>query len=454
MGNAEIVIVGGGISGLSTAYFLLKKNPQADIKIIEAEKKAGGKIITENISGFLCEGGVNGFLSNRPSTINLSQELGLNPVKGSENSKFRYILLNGQLKKVPDNPVKFFASSILSIKGRLRLLGEYFVAPIKEDRDESIESFVCRRVGREFYEKLIDPMSTGIYAGDPSRMSMKSCFLKVYILEKKYGGLIKGLLAMRKQKKDIKTAPETVLMSFKNGMAELIQSLESLLSSKIIKGKKALSIEKQQNSYAIYLDDGDRLIAEKVILACPAHESAEIVKSLNKELSDILKSIPYPPLSVVAFGFKEAQIGFGTKLYGFLVPYKEKRKILGCLFDSSIFPNRAPEGYVLLRTMIGGARAPELALLDDENLINLAMSELREILKIKGEPEFIKIFRWQKAIPQYEVGHEEKLFKIEQILKNYPGLYLTGNAYRGISVNDCIENSVKLAESLLPHILS
>ncbi len=449
MGTAEVVIVGGGISGLSLAYFLLKKNPQLDIKIIEAEKRAGGKIITERASGFLCEGGVNGFLSNKPSTLNLASQLGIEPLKGSEDSKIRYILINGKLTKVPTNPLKFFLSPLLSFSGKVRMLREYFTPPVKEDLDETVESFVSRRVGREFYEKLIDAMSTGIYAGDPSKMSMKSCFPKVYWLEKKYGGLIKGLIALKKEKKDAKAQPSAVLMSFRGGMSELIQSLESQLSVKILRGKKVLNVEKKGNNFTVHLNDGSNIEAEKVILACPAHESAEIFKELDREISDILKTIPYPPLSVVAFGFRKAQIGFGTSLYGFLIPHQEKRNILGTLFDSSIFPNRAPEGYVLLRSMIGGRRAPELAMLSDEKLIHTALSELRELLNIKGEPDFIKIFRWEKAIPQYELGHEEKLNRIEQALSKFPGLYLTGNAYRGVSVNDCIENSLRLAEIII-----
>ncbi|MGC8795612.1 protoporphyrinogen oxidase [Thermodesulfovibrio sp.] len=447
MGKAEVVIVGGGISGLSLAYFLLKRNPQLDIKIIEAEKRAGGKIVTENVSGFLCEGGVNGFLNNKPSTICLAKQLGIEPLKGSEDSQVRYILINGRLVKVFQNPVKFFLSPLLSFSGKLRMIGEYFIPPLKEEIDETVESFVSRRVGREFYEKLIDAMSTGIYAGDPSRMSMKSCFPKVYYLEKKYGGLIKGLLALKKEKKDVKAQPEAVLMSFKGGMSDLINALEIKLSSKIIKAKKVVNISKNNSFYTVYFNDG-QIDAEKVIFACPAYESAEILKELDREISDILKTIPYPPLSVVAFGFKKQQIGFGTSLYGFLIPYREKRKILGTLFDSSIFPNRAPDGYVLLRSMIGGRRSPELAMLNDEKLIDTALTELRDILQIKGEPYFIKIFRWQKAIPQYELGHEEKLMKIEQRLQKFPGLYLTGNAYRGVSVNDCIENSLKLSETI------
>ena len=449
MGQAEVVIVGGGISGLSLAYFLLKKKPDLDIKIIEAENKAGGKIVSENISSFLCEAGVNGFLNNKPSTIALANELGIEPLMGSEHSKVRYILIDGQLKKVPEDPLKFFASSLLSLRGKIRMIGEYFIPPLKEDIDESVQSFVSRRVGTEFYEKLIDPMSTGIYAGDPTKMSMKSCFPKVYWLEKKYGGLIKGLIALKKEKKNVETAPKSMLMSFRNGMVELIQSLENKLASKILKNKKLLDITLNNGLYNLYMAEGEYLQATKIVLACPAHESANIVKEFDKELGKLLASIPYPPLSVVAFGFKTEQIGFGTGLYGFLVPHREKRKILGCLFDSTIFPNRAPQGYVLLRTMIGGMRSPELALLPDEKLIETALSELRDILSIKGNPEFIKIFRWQRAIPQYQVGHEEKLRKIDERLKSFPGFYLTGNAYRGVSVNDCIQNSIELADKFL-----
>ncbi len=448
MGSAETVIIGGGISGLSLAYFLLRKNPKHDLKIIEAEDRVGGKIITENQGGFLCEGGVNGFLSNKPSTINLAKELSLTPLKGSESSKIRYILIDGKLTKVPENPIKFFLSPLLSFSGKIRMFREYFISPLKEDIDETVESFVSRRVGREFYEKLIDAMSTGIYAGDPSKMSMKSCFPKVYWLEKKYGGLIKGLIALKREKKDAKAQPQAVLMSFHGGMKELIESLQNQLSTKILKSKRVIALDRQQNRYTIQTKNGDIIEAERVILACPAHESSEILKPLHKNLSQTLSTIPYPPLSVVAFGFRERQIAFGTSLYGFLIPYRERRKILGTLFDSSIFPKRAPEGYVLLRCMIGGRRAPELALLPEEKLIDLALHELKELIGIKGEPEFVKIFRWERAIPQYELGHEEKLKSIEGILKDLPGLHLTGNAYRGVSVNDCIENSLKLSENI------
>lgn len=448
MGSSEVVIVGGGISGLSLAYYLKKGSPSLDIKILEAEARAGGKIVTENVSGFLCEGGVNGFLSNRPYTISLAAELNLEPLRGSEESKIRYILVDGKLTRVPDNPLKFFLSPLLSLKGKVRMLGEYFVKPVEEDFDESVESFVSRRVGREFYEKLIDAMATGIYAGDPSKMSMKSCFPKVYYLEKKYGGLIKGFLAIKREKKDVKAQPAASLLSFSEGMAQLVRTLENNLSSNIAKGKRVLGITKLNSRYVLNLSDGQTFEAERVILACPAYESAKILNDLNKNISELLLSIPYPPLSVVALAFKEEKIGFGTSLYGFLIPHRERRKILGTLFDSSIFTNRAPEGYCLLRTMIGGRRAPELAELGDSELIDLTLSELRELISVRGEPEFFKIFRWQRAIPQYEIGHEERLRKIEEILSKFPGLYLTGNAYRGVSVNDCIENSLKLAERI------
>lgn len=449
MGNSEIAIIGGGISGLSLAYFLMQKKPDLDLKIIEAEKRTGGKIITEEVSGFLCEGGVNGFLSNKTSTLSLANQLKVEPIKGSEQSKIRYILIDGRLIRVPENPLKFFLSPLLSFSGKIRMLKEYVTPPLLDDIDETVYSFVSRRVGSEFCEKLIDAIATGIYAGDPSKMSMKSCFPKVYWLEKKYGGLIRGLIAIKKEKKDAKTQPTGALISFNNGMSELIHNLESKLSNRIIKDKRVLAIEKNNNLYTLHLIDGKTIDTERVVLACPAHEAAKILKELDGELSDILRTIPYPPLSVVALGFKEKQIGFGTSLYGFLIPNREKRKVLGTLFDSSIFPNRAPEGYVLLRSMLGGRRNPELALLPDEELISAVLTELKPLLNIKGEPEFVKIFRWHQAIPQYELGHEEKLMRIEKKLQKFPRLYLTGNAYKGVSVNDCVENSLILSNKIL-----
>lgn len=448
----RIAIVGGGISGLSLAYALLEKKPELDVTVFEAEARAGGKILTEKINGYVCEGGVNGFLDNKTSTLELASKINLTPVKSNDNAKKRYIYTSGKLRLIPESPVKFLMSNFLSPHGRLRMIGEYFVPKADKD-DETMESFAVRRIGREFFEKLLDPMASGVYAGDPSKMSIRSCFSKVYELEQAYGGLLKGFMALgrhaKKSGKKVSAGPGGTLMSFRDGMYSLVESLKARLGERVKTGKGAKGIDKNGNRLKIFFNDGSTYESDCIVLASPAHNTAEIVKDMDKDIYDILKEIPYPPLSVVSFGFKREKIERDISLFGFLIPGKEKRKILGTLFDSSIFPNRAPEGHVLLRSMVGGARAADLALLNDEKLISTVRDELSDILNIKAEPDFVKIFRWEKAIPQYVLGHHNKLKLLDEAVSKHKGLYLTGNAYRGVAVNDCIANSYRLAETIM-----
>jgi len=447
----RIAIVGGGISGLSLAYVLAEKIAGADIKVFEAEGRPGGKIYTEKVDGFVCEAGVNGFLDNKPVTLDLAEKIRLAPMKSSDNARRRFIYTDGALREIPTSAVKFFMSDFLSLSGRMRMIGEYFVPKARVD-DETLESFAVRRVGREFYEKLLDPMASGVYAGDPTRMSIRSCFAKVYELEQKYGGLIKGFMSIgreaRKTGKKVEAGPGGTLTSFREGMYSFIETLRNLLGDRVLTGKPAEGIEKMPGGYRLHFQDGSTYEAECVVLACPAHNSTSIVQDFDRHISDILATIPYPPLSVVSLGFRREKINSNINLFGYLVPGKEKRRILGTLFDSSIFENRAPEGSVLLRSMVGGARAQDLALLDDERLISTVRDELAVIMGLKAEPDFIRIFRWEKAIPQYILGHYKKLEMLDQASARHENFYLTGNAYRGVSVNDCIASSNKLAEDI------
>jgi oxygen-dependent protoporphyrinogen oxidase len=420
----RIVIVGGGISGLATAYYLLQKRPDIELLVLEAEKRPGGKVWTERTEGFICEAGVNGFLDNKQGTISLARLLGLEPLRSSDSARKRAVYINGTLKWIPDTPPKIFLSSFLS-----------------------------RRVGREFFEKLLDPMVTGIYAGDPSKLSIKSCFPKVYELEKRYGGLIKGFIKLQKERKrqggKVEAGPGGVLHSFKNGMFTIIEILKDRLGERVKMDSPVTGIERIGNLYKIYCTGGATYETPYIVIATPAHNSSQILRELNPSLSALLKDIPYPPLSVVALGFRKEDIKADTDYFGFLVAGKEKGRILGCLFDSSIFPGRAPEGHILLRCMIGGARAPELAMLDDKELIKLALEELDRITGIKGSPVYKRIFRYDKAIPQYVLGHSRRLEDIEKELSRTKGLYLTGNAYYGVAMNDCIQQGALLAERIV-----
>lgn len=448
----RITIIGAGISGLSLGYALLQKRQDIDLKIFEAENRPGGKIWTERKNDYICEASVNGFLDNKPETLQLARGLSITPLRSSDNARKRYILIKDKLKLIPDNPKAFFTSDFLSLQGRIRVLAEYFISKGNSD-DESLETFALRRVGKEFYEKLLDPMASGIYAGDPSKMSIRSSFGRVFEIERKYGSLIKGFISLSKEaKKTGKKAsagPSGVLHSFNYGMYSLIDALNDYLKDKVITGKGVQSVHKKADFYELYFSDNTTYETNILIFAIPAYNAGEVLQDLDPQISNLLKDIPYPPVTVVAFGMDKKKIKENTEAFGFLIPAKENRKILGTLFDSSIFTNRAPEGKILLRTFVGGARYPQLAMLDEGKLIDMVLSELKDILKIGAEPEYIKIFRWQKAIPQYLVGHHKILEQLEIHLSNHKGLYLTGNSYRGVSVNDCIANSFELANRII-----
>lgn len=446
----RIVIVGGGISGLSLAYFLLERRPFLDIIILESEKRPGGKIWTDKVDGFLCEGGVNGFLDNRPRTLELVAKLALTPLRSNDAARKRYIFSEGKLHLLPESPVAFFSSNLLSLYGRFRILYEIFAPKGRKD-DETLAEFARRRLGKEAYEKLIDPMASGIYAGDPETMSLKSCFPRIHELEKNYGSLIRAMMKLKKEAKKtgkkVGPGPGGVLTSFYDGMEVMINSLKDRLGERLKTGSKVVSIDKKGDSYILYLSDNSILETDAVVIAAPAHAASEMLHSLNKDISLILKGIFYPAVSVACLGYKKGKIQQPDG-FGFLVPKREGKKILGTLWDSNIFPNRAPEGYVLFRSMLGGARASEIAMQEEGRLIQVVMDELKGIMDIKTQPDFVKIYKHEKGIPQYPVGHVKRLKDMDQIVNRYRWLYLTGNSYRGIGVNDCIENSYELAERI------
>lgn len=451
----KISIVGGGLSGLTLAFVLLSKNKDLDLSVIESDNRPGGKIWTDKSDGFLCEKGPNGFLDNKPKTLELCNSLGIDPVRSNENSKKRFIFLNNRLNALPESPPAFLKSDIISWTGKLRMLYELIAA--KGPDDETVSDFIIRRLGKEALETLIDPMASGIYAGDPYNMSIKSCFPRIKELEQEYGSLIRAMIKIRKQKKqerknkgnsEISVAPGGTLTSFVNGAQVLTDTLADKVRNNLKLGVSVQGITKNGNSYLLHTSDGD-IESDIVIMASPAYASSEILNDLDIGISDLLAAIPYPHVSVVCFGYKKEKITRSLDGFGFLIPHKERKTILGTLWDSSVFPNRASEGNALLRSMIGGAKHPEIADMEDDKVINMVFDELKPIMGLKTDPDMAKIYRWNRAIPQYLLGHPEKLEVIDKKLKAHPGLYLTGNAYKGIGMNDCVANSYELADEIL-----
>jgi oxygen-dependent protoporphyrinogen oxidase len=459
----RIVIVGAGLSGLCTAHYLIKKlrdaGKDAEILILEADGAPGGKMRTIRQDGFNLEWGPNGFLTNKPHGMDLVKDLGIEGrvVRSSDLARKRYILSGGTLHRLPETPVAFFRSGLLSLAGRARIMWEPFAAGAPENVDESLGDFARRRLGPEALEKLIDPMVTGIYAGDPDRMSLRSCFPLIHNLESKYGGLVRGMLALKRErskqgvKSEMSAGPGGVLVSFDDGVQALADVLASRLAGGLHMNVSVARVERRRDSYLLHLSEKgmrEEMEADVLVVATPAYDAARILGPVDEALVSALSAIPYSPITVAALGYDAGTLRNPLDGFGFLIPRGEKRSILGALWDSSVFPNRAPQGKALLRVMVGGVRAPELASLPEDELLGIARRELSDIMGIGAEPVLARSFFHDRGIPQYLVGHGMVLERIDERLAALPGLYLNSNAYRGIALNDCVLQSRLAAEKI------
>ena len=404
----KLAIVGGGISGLSLAYYL-----QNDFEITVFEKeKWGGKAYTAKVDNYLMEEGVNGFLSNSPKTLELCEEIGIKPIKANENSKIRYIY-DEKLIKIPLKPMDFLRSDILSLRGKLNVAVEIFRKPVC-DKEESVAEFATRRLGKEFTRRMMIPMLAGIYASTPEITSMNAAFPKLKRIECEYGSLFKGMIKLKRGGE-----PSGELHSFNYGMSEMIDRLKQKTKANFIK-KEIKDIDSLKEF-------------DKVVIATPAYAAADILKKYTK-LSSLLKKIKYNPVAIVGFDFDSiSPVSFGILTI--------KNKTLGILMDKYIFPNRNG-----IRVMIGGARFPEIKNLSEEEIIEIAKKDVFKIIKAKN-PKFTWIKLHKNAIPNYSLAHQELVREIMNEAENI-NIYLTGNAYNGVSFNDCIKNSFELAQKI------
>jgi oxygen-dependent protoporphyrinogen oxidase len=452
----KTIIVGGGISGLATAHALLQRQANLDLCVIESADRAGGKIWSEKTAdGYLCEWGVNAFLDSKPKTLELAHSLNLSPVTSYDASRHRFVYSDKALRELPGSPPAFIKSDLVSWPGKLRIAMETLV-PKASKNEETLKEFAIRRLGKEAFEKLIDPMASGVFAGDPEKMSVNSCFPRIKEIESEFRSLILGLIklqiAARKAgaKDKPQAGPAGKLTSFYNGMSELSDAIAEKLGDRLQLSTSVESLSRDGKHYTLHLSNGTQQEAERIILAAPAFAQANILKNLAPDIAQILADMYYPPLAVCCFGYPQNKIKHDLNGFGFLVPSRERKKILGTLWDVSIFPNRAPEGHVLLRTMVGGARTADYAVEDPDKLTDMVRAELADIMGIDATPDFIKAYRHDKSIPQYTLGHAQRLATIDQLLKQHPNLILTGNAYRGVALNDCVINAYRIAETLIP----
>jgi len=459
---ANIVVIGGGLSGLATAFELervaAERGLPLSLTLIEKSERVGGKAWTWEEGGFRCETGPNGFLDSKPDTLDLCERLSITPhlLRASAAAAKRFIFSEGRLHQLPTSPAGFFLSPLLSVRGRLRVLTEPLTGMVPEGLDETVASFGRRHLGSEAVRKLLGPMVSGIFAGDPFALSLQSCFPIMHEIERDgRGSLVIGMLRrMRKSRPQAKgkgggpAGPGGVLTSFPEGIEFLIRSLAGAVRGRVLTGAQVAAISREGSGWRVQAQVGgaeETLPADVLIVAAPAYGAAAMLDPVDDALAALLREIPYAPVSVVALGYRRAEVAHPLDGFGFLIPVEEGKTILGCLWDSSMFTGRAPEGHVLLRAMVGGARKPELAGLPEEALLRAVRGDIGDIMGIKAEPVLAKVFRHPRAIPNYNVGHARRLERIAARLAGLPRLILTGNAYHGIGINDCTRRARAVA---------
>jgi len=410
----RFAVLGAGISGLAAAWKLRRDGHEATV--FEASGRAGGNIRTERISGCLVEWGPNGFLDNEPRTLELVRALGLESrvVRARPEAAVRFVWRAGRLRALPSSPGKFLGSDCMPLAGRLRLLLEPF-ARKAPGGDESVFDFAARRIGRAAAEILVDSFVTGVYAGDPTRLSLRSAFPRLHALEAKHGSLLRGA-------KGRGFGPPGVLTSFDGGLATLVDALADGLDVR----------------YEARIDRVERGAFDGVLCALPAPRAAPL---LGGDLGEEVAAIPTAPVVVVATVFR-APLDV-PDAFGFLAPRGQGLRILGTLYDSSIFPGRAPEGFRLFRTMVGGRRDPEALSLDDGAILDLVFADLRRVWGRVPDPVEARLFRHPLGIAQYEIGHGDRLARIDALTPSW--LRLSGSSYRGVSLNSCVKEALDWA---------
>lgn len=451
-----VIVVGAGISGLATAWWLHKSG--VDVAVLENDRTIGGTMKTTYTDGWLIETGPNSALETTPLLRKLSADVGIEDqlIYANEAADNRYILRDGNLHPLPMKPGPFLKSKLWSLTGKLRLLKEPFVG--RSLKEETIAEFVQRRLGKEFLDYAINPFVAGVYAGNPEQLSVQAAFPKLYALEKNYGGLIKGqILGARERKKRAEKAKDrSRLFSYKAGMQALPDAIGKKLGSRVHVNTRVETIASisengagsKKSIHVTGRENGKHIIftADAVILAVPSHNAAAMIGDLDNPLATSLKNIYYPPVAEVYLGFANSDIRRPLDGFGFLIPEKEHRKILGTIWSSVLFPGRSPAGHSALTSFVGGSRQPELAKLNDAELIELVTQELRSIMNVTGKPVFSRITRWEKAIPQYRIGHLSVIDQIRQFELHNAGIFLSGNYRGGIAVGDCVINSEYTAE--------
>jgi oxygen-dependent protoporphyrinogen oxidase len=471
-----VVIVGGGISGLATALSLHEKATKANLPIhcaiLESDTSWGGKIVTHRVGEIVTEAGPDSFLSQKQAGLDLCMKLGLADqlINTNEMGKKASVLYGGRLHDLPEGLLSFvpkqlgtfFRSGLLTWTGLARMGLEIAVPSGPSTGDESLAAFLRRRFGVQAFERVLEPLMAGIYAGDAEQMSLRATFPRFFELEQQHGSIVRGMMAAKKTASSASTDQprRTMFVSLKNGLSDLVTALTSRLTQQGVELRvgarvEALRVRSHEIGrwmYDLILQDGSALSADGVVLATPAYVSADLLRPLTPMAGGLLDMIPYTSTATVAMAFPRTQTS-SIEGFGFIVPRTEQRHVIAATWTSLKWPYRAPADQLLVRCYVGGVGREEILQLDDAALTAKVREELAAVCGIRVEPSYTEVNRWWKAMPQYTLGHLNRLAQLEAAVSRYPGLILTGAAYRGVGIPDCIRDGAVASERIVQDLI-
>jgi protoporphyrinogen/coproporphyrinogen III oxidase len=456
----RIAIIGGGISGLAAAFRLEKqrsKGLEIDYVLFESSERFGGVIRTERINHSIVEAGPDSFLTEKPWAADLCRDLGLgdNLIGSNDAGRTTYILVQGRLVPLPDGlmfmvPTKLlaaFLSPLFSWKTKLRMLGEWFYRPSRDDSDVSVAEFVERHYGREMVERVADPLVAGVYGGSADKLSMRSVLARFASIETEQGSLGRAMVKSRKLRGNGPGQP--LFTSLRNGMQQMTDAILAGISPAALRPSTTVESVQPESGKWLVIADGRTEEFDAVIISTPAHAAAELLSEANVELATELAAIRYSSSVTLALGYDEKVCSALPPGFGFLVPGPEKRRLIAATFVHNKFPHRAPGKFALIRCFLGGTRDEAALNSSDAEIEEIVRRELGQILGIHSQPTFVRIYRWKNAMAQYAVGHGARLERIRAFISVMPGLALAGNAYSGIGVPDCIRSGSEAAGKVL-----
>jgi oxygen-dependent protoporphyrinogen oxidase len=447
---SQVVVIGGGISGLTCAYRLQQAG--VPVRLLEASSRAGGLVGTIHRDGFLFESGPQSFQGTEP-ILELIRDVGIeSELQQADPKAPRYIYLHGRLQKIPMSPQALMTSSLLGIKSRAKIASEPFKRTKPPSEEESVADFVRRKFGHEILEYLVAPFVSGVYAGDPEKLSLKAAFPTLEEWEREYGSVLRGAAKSRTPAQK-KTGPPR-LCSFSRGMGTLMDAVASKLGDKMRRGAQGTAVGRASDIHGRYqicfVEDGrnETLDAAAVVVASPAYMASHLVAAISQPLAHMLSGVDYAPVAVVASGYYDRQIGEELSGFGFLIPRSEKVRTLGTVWNSSLFSGRAPAGSVVMTSFIGGATDPAIVNLTDKEISAIVESENARILRITGSPAASAIWKYAKALPQYNLGHGHAVEAIRDGERANPGLFFCGNYLEGPALGKCVENATQTARAV------